>query len=182
MVIVESRTSAGLSARQGRGRAVRGSVSLDRKRGFHLHCRPSGSGKTTILILLGCVDRPTFGDCNHRRLATKDLSDKQLTSLRHGDTRVYLQYRSTCFPSSRCTRTSSFPFFRQGGPKGEDRSLLDRLPDRGKSVSVSGKTPNPTSFRAASASVSPSRAPWFNKPQIVLADEPTANLDSATVS
>jgi len=159
--------------------AVRG-VSFSIEKGdFISIAGPSGSGKTTILNMLGCVDRPTSGTVLIDGKPTKDLSDKQLTTLRH-DTLGFIFQSFNLIPVLSVYENIEFPLLLgKTGPRGHERTeWIDYLIEEVGLGQWRTHKPNELSGGQRQR-VAIARA-LVAKPQIVLADEPTANLDSAT--
>jgi putative ABC transport system ATP-binding protein len=159
--------------------AVKG-VSFSIEKGdFISIAGPSGSGKTTILNMLGCVDRPTSGTVLIDGKPIKDLSDKQLTTLRH-ETLGFIFQSFNLIPVLSVYENIEFPLLLgKTGPKGKERSeWIDYLI---REVGLEQwRTHKPNELSGGQRQrVAIARA-LVTKPQIVLADEPTANLDSAT--
>jgi putative ABC transport system ATP-binding protein len=140
---------------------------------------PSGSGKTTILNMLGCVDRPTSGTVLIDGRQTKDLSDKELTTLRH-ETLGFIFQSFNLIPVLSVYENIEFPLLLgKTGPKGKEKAeWIDYLV---REVGLEQwRTHKPNELSGGQRQrVAIARA-LVTKPQIVLADEPTANLDSAT--
>jgi putative ABC transport system ATP-binding protein len=159
--------------------AVKGVSFAIEKGDFISIAGPSGSGKTTILNMLGCVDRPTAGTVLIDGKPTKDLSDKQLTTLRH-DTLGFIFQSFNLIPVLSVYENIEFPLLLgKTGPKGKERAeWIDYLIEE---VGLSQwRTHKPNELSGGQRQrVAIARA-LVTKPQIVLADEPTANLDSAT--
>jgi len=159
--------------------AVKG-VSFSIEKGdFISIAGPSGSGKTTILNMIGCVDRPTSGTVRIGDRPTKDLSDKELTTLRH-DTLGFIFQSFNLVPVLSVYENIEFPLLLgKKGPKGKEKAeWIDYL------IAEVGldqwRTHKPNELSGGQRQrVAIARA-LVTKPQIVLADEPTANLDSAT--
>jgi putative ABC transport system ATP-binding protein len=159
--------------------AVKG-VSFSIEKGdFISIAGPSGSGKTTILNMLGCVDRPTSGTVLIDGRPTKDLKDKQLTTLRH-ETLGFIFQSFNLIPVLSVYENIEFPLLLgKTGPKGKEKAeWIDYLI---REVGLEQwKTHKPNELSGGQRQrVAIARA-LVTKPQIVLADEPTANLDSAT--
>ncbi len=139
---------------------------------------PSGSGKTTLLNLVGCVDTPTAGRVVVDGRDTGTLSDTKLTKLR-------LEVLGFIFQSFNLIgvldafQNIEFPLLLQGKLSRKERAL--RVNDLLEKVGLhehGHHRPNELSGGQRQR-VAIARA-LVTHPKIVLADEPTANLDSAT--
>jgi putative ABC transport system ATP-binding protein len=159
--------------------AVKG-VSFSIEKGdFISIAGPSGSGKTTILNMLGCVDRPTSGTVLIEGRPTRDLNDKQLTTLRH-ETLGFIFQSFNLIPVLSVFENIEFPLLLgKKGPKGKEKS--DWINYLINEVGLDQwRTHKPNELSGGQRQrVAIARA-LVTKPQIVLADEPTANLDSTT--
>lgn len=158
--------------------ALRG-VDLNIEKGeFTTIAGPSGSGKTTLLNLIGCIDTPTRGQVQVDGQLTNDLSDAALTRLR-------LQKLGFIFQSFNLVQVLDvyqnveFPLLLQGGISAADRKA--RVEDVINKVGLTKYIrQRPTELSGGQRQrVAIARA-LVTRPAIVLADEPTANLDSAT--
>ena len=158
--------------------ALRG-VSLDVHEGEFLSIAgPSGSGKTTLLNLIGCVDTATRGEVKVSGLDTASLSERQLTTLRLNTLGFIFQSFNLVSVLS-VFQNVELPLLLQGSLSSRDRrkrvsALLERvgLRDYGRH--------RPTELSGGQRQrVAIARA-LVTRPQLVLADEPTANLDSVT--
>jgi putative ABC transport system ATP-binding protein len=154
--------------------ALRG-VSLDVTEGdFIAIAGPSGSGKTTLLNLIGCVDVPTSGTVEVAGNDTRRLSERQLTSLRlHTIGFIFQSFNLVSVLT--LYQNVELPLLLQG-PERVKRvtGLLDRVGLR----EHAGHRPSELSGGQRQR-VAIARA-LVTKPGLVLADEPTANLDSVT--
>jgi putative ABC transport system ATP-binding protein len=136
---------------------------------------PSGSGKTTLLNLIGCVDRPTSGHVTVRGMHIEELSDKALATIRSTTIGFVFQqfflvptltaYENVILPVLFCAK-------RNGRPEARARKLLDRVGLAGRADHLPSELSGGEMQRVALA-----RA-LINKPEILLADEPTGNLDT----
>ena len=158
--------------------ALRG-VSLEVEEGEFLSIAgPSGSSKTTLLNLIGCVDTPTSGSVEVAGKDTLRLSERDLTRLRL-DTIGFIFQSFNLVSVLSVYQNVELPLLLQVGiPTAERRrrvmALLERvgLADHAKhrpSELSGGQRQRVAIARALVA-----------RPQLVLADEPTANLDSVT--
>ena len=158
--------------------ALRG-VDLDIAAGeFTVVAGPSGSGKTTLLNLIGCVDVATSGLVEVAGEDTARLSERELTGLR-------LRSLGFIFQSFNLVsvldafQNVEFPLLLQGGmTRGERDRRVNELMDRVGLTAYKHHRPNELSGGQRQR-VAIARA-LVTRPRIVLADEPTANLDSTT--
>ncbi|NCN05703.1 MAG: ABC transporter ATP-binding protein [Spirochaetales bacterium] len=159
--------------------AVRG-VSFEIQRGdFISIAGPSGSGKSTILNLIGCIDVPTDGRVVLNDTDTKGLKDKEITSLRHRFIGFIFQ-SFNLVPVLNVYENIEFPLLlgREKVKVKEKKEWIDYLIDEVGLSQWRNHRPNELSGGQRQR-VAIARA-LVTKPQVVLADEPTANLDSAT--
>jgi putative ABC transport system ATP-binding protein len=154
-------------------------VSLEIEKGEFLSLAgPSGSGKTTLLNLVGCVDTPTAGTVVVDGRDTSRLSERALTELR-------LRTIGFIFQSFNLVQVLSvfqnveFPLLLQGGlGRRERRDRVLALLDAVGIGSHARHRPSELSGGQRQR-VAVARA-LVTRPALVLADEPTANLDSKT--
>jgi putative ABC transport system ATP-binding protein len=158
--------------------ALRG-VTLDVVEGdFIAIAGPSGSGKTTLLNLIGCVDTPTSGTVEVEGKDTRKLSERQLTTLRLNTIGFIFQSFNLVSVLS-LFQNVELPLLLQRQLTGPERAkrvmeLLDRVGLREYASHRPSELSGGQRQRVAIA-----RA-LVTRPGIVLADEPTANLDSVT--
>ena len=158
--------------------ALRG-VSLTVDQGEFLSVAgPSGSGKTTLLNLIGCVDTPTTGLVEVAGHDTSKLSERALTDLR-------LHQIGFIFQSFNLVQVLSvfqnveFPLLLQGGlTKAERAARVNGLLEATGIGEYGRHRPSELSGGQRQR-VAVARA-LVTRPALVLADEPTANLDSQT--
>ena len=139
---------------------------------------PSGSGKTTLLNLIGCVDVPTSGEVVVDGRATGALRDRELTDLRlHHLGFIFQSFNLVNVLDAR--QNVEFPLLLQGGMSTADRhARVDGLLEAVGLKEYAHHRPNELSGGQRQR-VAIARA-LVTHPSIVLADEPTANLDSKT--
>jgi len=140
---------------------------------------PSGCGKTTLLNLLGGLDQPTSGSILIDNTDITQLSDNELIDFRlHNIGFVFQAYN--LIPVLSATENVSFIMLLQDRPKEERlaraQQLLKAVGLEGKEDKRPGQLSGGQQQRVAVA-----RA-LASKPKFVLADEPTANLDSESTS
>ena len=159
--------------------AVRGVSFAIEKGDFISIAGPSGSGKSTILNLIGCIDTPTSGTVDIEGKPTAGLSDRNLTLLRH-ETIGFIFQSFNLIPVLDVYENIEFPLLMgAGGPqKKERRAWVESLIAEVGLEQWRRHKPNELSGGQRQR-VAIARA-LVTKPKIVLADEPTANLDSTT--
>ncbi len=141
---------------------------------------PSGSGKTTLLNLIGCIDIATSGRVSVDGQSTAELSERALTNLRlHKLGFIFQSFNLV--PVLSLYQNVEFPLLLQGGlTKGERDTRVREMVDKVGLTPQLQQRPNELSGGQRQR-VAIARA-LVTQPSIVLADEPTANLDSATGS
>ncbi len=138
---------------------------------------PSGCGKTTLLNILGCIDKPSDGTVliDGRNLA--DLSDNEEAGIRLEQIGFIFQ-SFNLVPVLNCFENIEFPLILAGVNKKERKARVDRLISLVGLEEFASHRPDELSGGQRQR-VAIARA-LINRPSLIIADEPTANLDSET--
>jgi len=153
-------------------------LDLDISRGQYMGVMgASGSGKSTLMNLLGALDRPTTGEYRLDGMDIAQLDDEKLSEIR-GRKIGFVFQSFNLIPELTVAENVQVPLFYRGVPRSERQISAQQMLDR---VGLSDRLlhrPNQLSG-GQQQRVAIARS-LVGKPSIVLADEPTGNLDSAT--
>lgn len=151
------------------------SFSIDQEE-FVALVGPSGAGKSTLLQMIGCMDTPTRGSLQIEGQETARLADGELTRLRRDHIGFVFQHFGLLPTLTVAENVATPGLFRRSNstpPRDRVRTLLERVglwERRGhRPAQLSGGEMQRTAIARA----------LINQPRLLLADEPTGNLDSA---
>src|SRR6185295_3081545 len=164
--------------RQGRREvhAVRGASLVVRPGEIVVLLGPSGSGKSTLLHLLGGLDRPTTGTALFEGRDLASMSDDELTLLRRDRIGHVFQFFNL-LPTLTATENVALPLLLAGMPR---RDATARADEGLRAVGLSDRAGHfPDEMSGGEQQRAAIARALAVRPRVLLADEPTGNLDSA---
>ncbi|WP_292727755.1 ABC transporter ATP-binding protein [Methanoculleus sp.] len=138
---------------------------------------PSGSGKSTLLNQIGCLDRPTSGNLFLAGKNTREMDDRELTSLRLSSI-GYIFQKFNLIPLLSAYENVEYPYIMKHRKNDDTGRVRDLLAQVGIDEGLSAHKPSELSG-GQQQRIAIARA-LVNDPAILLCDEPTGNLDSKT--
>jgi putative ABC transport system ATP-binding protein len=153
-------------------------VDLDVSRGEFLAVMgPSGSGKSTLLAILGCLDRPTRGEYAIEGVPVSSLDDRALSALRNRSIGFVFQ-AFHLLPQLTVGENVETPLLYGDVPPADWPSRVSRALQR---VGLEHRADHrPWELSGGEAQRAAVARALISEPRMLLADEPTGNLDSAT--
>ena len=157
--------------------ALRG-VDLSIPRGQYVAIMgPSGSGKSTLMNILGCLDRPTTGRYLLEGQDVAQLDDRQLSRMR-GQYLGFVFQAFNLIPQLTVLENVAVPLFYQGVPTRERQKIARVVLER---VELGDRVEHrPAELSGGQMQRAAIARALVNEPSLLLADEPTGNLDSTT--
>ncbi len=138
---------------------------------------PSGSGKSTLLNLLGGLDHPTSGEINIQGVSLQAADEEELTRHRRHNVGFIFQ-TFNLLPTLTALENAALPLMLGGVPLAERNKRAEALLER---VGLGHRLDHrPTELSGGEQQRAAIARALVNNPQIILADEPTGNLDSST--
>ena len=148
-----------------------------RKGDFVAIMGPSGSGKSTLMNIIGCLDRPTSGTVIIDGENISIVSDNELAEIR-GRKIGFIFQKFNLIPTMTALKNIALPMVFLGGTKADrDRRAAELL---GKVGLTNWATHRPSELSGGQQQRIAIARALSNNPSIILADEPTGNLDTKT--
>jgi putative ABC transport system ATP-binding protein len=152
------------------------SISID-KNEYVAIMGPSGSGKSTLMNVLGCLDTPTAGKYEFNKNNVSEMNDNQLAHIRNKEIGFVFQ-TFNLLPRSDALHNVELPLIYAGMPTSERRARAKQsLTDVGLENRMHHKPNELSGGQRQRVAIARS---LVTNPSIILADEPTGNLDSKT--